>query len=113
MFNRQATLLIDTEFRKVLLEKVSREYHNLEEPDVAKLEEERARRLEEAKQNILEAQQKQKETYYQKHAKPDCYKIGQLVLKKRLHQQKMKRRKVGDSIPGAIHNQQSIATWNI
>lgn len=43
MFNRQATLPIDIEFRKALPEEVSREYHNLEEPDMAKLEEERAR----------------------------------------------------------------------
>ena len=56
MFNRQATLPIDNEFWKALPEEVSREYQNLEEPDVAKLEEERARRLEQAKQNILEAQ---------------------------------------------------------
>ena len=69
MFNRQATLPIDIEFRKALPEEVLREYHNLEEPDMAKLEEERARRLDEAKQNILEAQQKQKETYNRKHAK--------------------------------------------
>ena len=90
MFNRQATLPIDIEFRKALPEEVSREYHNLEEPDMAKLEEERARRLDEAKQNILEAQQKQKETYDRKHAKPECYKIGQLVLKKDFTRKKRK-----------------------
>ena len=90
MFNRQATLPIDIEFRKALPEEVSREYHNLEEPDMAKLEEERARRLDEAKQNILKAQQKQKETYDRKHAKPECYKIGQLVLKKDFTRKKRK-----------------------
>ena len=90
MFNRQATLPIDIEFRKALPEEVSREYHNLEEPDMAKLEEERARRLEEAKRNILEAQQKQKEVYDRKHAKPECYKIGQLVLKKDFTRKKRK-----------------------
>ena len=90
MFNRQATLPIDIEFRKALPEEVSREYHNLEEPDMAKLEEERARRLEEAKRNILEAQQKQKEMYDRKRAKPECYKIGQLVLKKDFTRKKRK-----------------------
>ena len=90
MFNRQATLPIDIEFWKALPEEVSKEYHNLEEPDMAKLEEERARRLDEAKQNILEAQQKQKETYDRKHAKPECYKIGELVLKKDFTRKKRK-----------------------
>ena len=51
---------------------------------MAKLSKQRASRLEEAKQNILHAQQKQKKTYDKKHAKPECYKIGQLVLKRTL-----------------------------
>ena len=57
MFNHQAMLPIDNELQKVLLE-VSREYYNLEESDMAKPEEERARQLEEAKQNILQVQQR-------------------------------------------------------
>ena len=93
---RQATLPIDVELQKALPEEVARAYLNLDEPDMAKLSEQRASRLEEAKQNILHAQQKQKETYDKKHAKPECYKIGQLVLKKdetNLRQQLRERRK--------------------
>ena len=90
MFNRQATLPIDVEFRKALPKEVASAYLSLEEPDMAKLAEERARRLEEAKQNILQAQQKQKEMYDKKHAKPECYKIGQLVLKKDFTRRKRK-----------------------
>ena len=82
MFNRQATLPIDIELRKALPEEVASAYLNLDEPDIAKSAEKRARRLEEAQENILKAQQKQKEVYDKKHAKPECFKIGQLVLKK-------------------------------
>ena len=90
MFNRQATLPIDIELRKALPEEVASSYLNLDEPDTAKVAEQRARLLEEAKQNILQAQQKQKETYDRKHAKPDCYKVGQLVLKKDFTRKKRK-----------------------
>ena len=79
MFNRQATLPIDIELRKALPEEVASAYLNLDEPDIAKSAEKRARRLEEAQENILKAEQKQKEVYDKKHAKPECFKIGQLV----------------------------------
>ena len=39
-------------------------------------------RLEEAKQNIMEAQKRQKEAFDKKHANPERYRVGQLVLKK-------------------------------
>ena len=94
MFNREATLPIDVELQKALPEEVARVYLNLDEPDMAKLSKQRASHLEEAKQNILHAQQKQKETYDKKHAKPECYKIGQLVLKKDFTRRKRKRGKL-------------------
>jgi len=100
MFNRQATLPIDVELQKALPEEVARAYLNLDEPDMAKLSEQRASRLEEAKQNILHAQQKQKETYDKKHAKPECYKIGQLVLKKDFIRRKRKGGKLETRLLG-------------
>ena len=46
--------------------------------------------MEEAKQNILCAQKKQKELYDKKHAKPHLYEPGQLVLKKDFTRSKRK-----------------------
>ena len=45
------------------------------------LVEQRAKQLEEAKENILAAQAEQKEAYGKKHAKPGHLQKGQLVLK--------------------------------
>ena len=82
MFGRRATLPIDIAFRKALAEEAAMEFLQQEEPDMEALAENRIMRLEEAKQNIVEAQKKQKEVYDQKHANPERYKVGQLVLKK-------------------------------
>ena len=75
MFCRQATLPIDIDLRKAPREEAVSTFVDLKEPDVDKLAEERVKRLEEAKRNILEAQRKQK-VYDKKHAKPNQYKIG-------------------------------------
>ncbi len=46
--------------------------------------------LEQAKQNILEAQQKQKDNYVRKHAKPELLQVDQLALKKDFTRKKTK-----------------------
>ena len=63
MFNRRATIPIDIELRKEMSEELAAGYHELPEPDPAAMEEKRKNRLEEAKENILCAQKKQKEQY--------------------------------------------------
>ena len=80
MFNRRATIPIDIELRKEMSEELAAGYHELPEPDPAAMEEKRKNRLEEAKENILCAQKKQKEQYDKKHAKPHLFQPGQLVL---------------------------------
>ena len=100
MFGRQATLPIDIDLRKALPEEAVSTFVDLNEPDMDKLAEERVKQLEEAKRNILEAQRKQKEVYDKKHAKPDQYKIGQLVLKKDFTHRKRKGGKLEARFPG-------------
>lgn len=57
MFGRRATLPIDITFRKALPEEVAA---SIEDPDLSRLMEERAKLLEEVKKNIHTAQEKQK-----------------------------------------------------
>ena len=91
MFGCQATLPVDLEIQKSTPEEEAERYNDMEEPDMAQIEQERNLRLEEAKANILKAQKKQKEQQYdKKHAKPDLFKKGQLVLKKDSHRKKRK-----------------------
>ena len=63
---------------------------------------ERVKQLEEAKENILVAQQKRKEVYDRKHANPECYHIGALVLKKNFLRKKKKGGKLDDRYDGAF-----------
>ena len=101
MFGQCATLPIDIDLRKASPEEVTTNYNLMEEPDVAKLAEEREMRLEEAKSNILVAQEKQKAAYDKKHAKPDWFKKGELVLKKDFTRKKRKGGKFDERFLGA------------
>lgn len=47
-------------------------------------------KLEEARSNIIYAQQQQKEAYDRKHFIPECYSIGAIVLKKDFTRHKRK-----------------------
>ena len=90
MFNRRAAIPIDIELRKEMSKDLATGYIELPEPDPAVVEEKRKKRLEEAKENILHAQKKQKEQYDKKHAKPHLFQPGQLVLKKDFTRRKRK-----------------------
>ena len=99
MFNRRATIPIDVELRKEESEDMAARYHELPEPDLAALEK-RKNVLEEAKENILSAQKKQKEVYDKKHAKPHLFEHGQLVLKKDFTRRKRKGGKLDSKFIG-------------
>lgn len=75
MFGRKATLPIDLEFenRNALEEmKTATEFDSSE---VETLFEKRKELIEAAKSNIIKAQQKQKEAYDRKHARPEGFKV--------------------------------------
>ena len=55
--------------------------YNVDE-EVERITEERGQRLESVKENILVAQQRQKEQYDHKHSNPEIFTVGALVLKK-------------------------------
>ena len=100
MFNRRATIPIDIELRKEMSEELAAGYHELREPDPAAMEEKRKNQLEEAKENILCAQKKQKEQYDKKHVKPHLFQPGQLVLKKDFTRRKRKGGKLDSKFLG-------------
>ena len=60
--------------------------------------EERRERLEMVKENILDAQKKQKELYDQKHSKPEVFAIGALVWNKDFTRKKTCWREVGEQV---------------
>ena len=64
------------------------------ESDVLERVENRIKLLEEAKKNILCAQEKQKRDYNRRHAKPHLFTSGQLVVKKDFKRKKRKGRKL-------------------
>ena len=61
----------------------------------------REKQFQVAKANILVAQKKQKEEYDQKHANPERYHIGALVLKKNFLRKKKKGGKLDERFTGA------------
>ena len=67
-----------------------------EPDDFTRLQKEQQKRLEEAKANILAAQEKQKDDYDRKRACPECYQVDALVLKKDFLQKKRKGGKLDD-----------------
>ena len=52
--------------------------------------------LEKAKENIIRAQQQQKEVYNRKHYSPEVYKLGSVVLKKDFSRKKRKGGKLDE-----------------
>ena len=71
-----------------------------EPDDFTRLQKEQQKRLEEAKANILAAQEKQKDDYDRKRACPECYQVDALVLKKDFLQKKRKGGKLDDRYVG-------------
>ena len=100
MFGRKATLPIDVELQKASPEEVCQKYHTLDEPNTTAILTEHAQLLETAKKNILVAQQKQKENYDRKHAKPERFQVNQLVLKKDFTSKKTKGGKLKERYLG-------------
>ena len=88
MFARKAILPIDLQFHQqdasgaLLNAEIDAEY----EIDMKTVQD----KLEEARSNILYAQQQQKEAYDKKHFIPECFMIGALVLKKDFTRRKRK-----------------------
>ena len=86
MFGRKATLPVDLNVAKQCADKKLLEYleagGELSATTVEKLASHRQGIIEEAKANIQQAQEKQKEVYDRKHAHPDAFQVGTQVLKK-------------------------------
>ena len=80
-----------------------------DEPDILKQAEEMKERLEEAKSNILAAQAKQKQLYDEKHSKPDCFQVGQQVLKKDFTRRKRKGGKLDHRFLGPFVIKQQLS----
>ena len=90
MFGRKAVLPIDLNSggngvgaEKVIKDGADDEVHR-------NMQDARRRKLEDAKANILSAQQKQKENYDLKHHQPEVFAIGAIVLKKDFTRKKRK-----------------------
>ena len=90
MFNRKATLPIDVNLRERSIDEIAGDYEEFDEPDLEQITDKRNKLLSEAKTNIMIAQQKQKIAYDKKHAKPELFAAGQLVLKKDFRRRKRK-----------------------
>ena len=86
--------------RKENPENLAVAYHQLLEVDNEKKGKQRKKLLEEAKENILHAQQKQKDHYDRKYAKPHLFEKGQLVLKKDFTRRKRKGGKLDPRFSG-------------
>lgn len=79
MFGRRAVLPVDIS-KKPLDEQP--EMKEFDDDQIDLVMEERRERLGMVKENILNAQKKQKELYDRKHSKPEVFSIGALVWKK-------------------------------
>ena len=64
--------------------------NDVNEEAIAIMQDAKRKRLEEAKANIISAQQKQKEVYDCKHHQPEVFAIGAVVLKKDFTRKKRK-----------------------
>ena len=72
------------------------------EVDIEEHQQEIVMRIEEAKENILSAQEKQKEVYDRKHANPEKYQVDSLVLKKNFLRKKKKGGKLDECYTGPL-----------
>ena len=70
------------------------------DPNLAQLAEEQAQRLEEAEANFTAAQAKQKAAFDKMYARSDCFKKGQLVVKKDFTHKKWKGGKLNARFQG-------------
>ena len=100
MFNRQACLPIDVEVSSTPPDQAVQEYHQMPDPDLSLVHAHHQEVLGLAKTNILKAQEKQKEQYDKKHAKPERYKAGQLMLKLDFLRKKTKGGKLKERYTG-------------
>ena len=85
MFGRKATLPIDINMAKHDAQEKLKKYKSggsLTTTEMEKLASYRRQVIQEAKENIKQAQAKQKETYDRKHAHPHAFQVGSKVLKK-------------------------------
>ena len=94
MFGRKARLPIDIDLRIESPEIAQEKFSILDEPDYEESSEKLRNKLAEARKNISIAQQKQKEEYDKKHAKPEKFEVGKRVLKK----DTMRRKRKGDKL---------------
>ena len=78
------------------------------ESDVLERVENKMKLLEEAKKNILCAQEKQKRDYNRRHAKPHLFTSGQLVLKKDFKRKKRKGGKLDMKFIGPFTVQKKL-----
>ena len=94
MFGCRGTLPINIELRKAGPEEMLRKHLDAipanEPDDFTRLQKEQQKRLEEAKANILAAQEKKKDQYDRKCACLECYQVDALVLKKDFLRKKRK-----------------------
>ena len=98
MFGRQAYLPVDADFQIQSPEELCTGYFELKDPDMSSKEYQLV--LEEAKQNILEAQMKKKKNYDKKHSKPGKFQVNSLVLKLDFKRKKSKGGKLKDRYVG-------------
>lgn len=100
MFNRQACLTIDVEVSSTPPKQAIQEYHQMPDPDLSLVHAHHQEVLGLAKTSILKAQEKQKEQNDKKHAKPERYKAGQLMLKLDFLRKKTKGGKLKERYTG-------------
>ena len=101
MFGRRAVLPIDVELQDNSASDKCRNFFDLDDPDVSLLLSERQHLMEDAKRNIIMAQEKQKEQYDKKHsAAPGLFSVDQLVLKKDFNRRKTKGGKLKERFVG-------------
>ena len=88
MFGRKAVIPIDLDNANEHAPPDAEEIigHGCDPEIIETIQENTRKRLEKAKENIVRAQQKQKEVYDRKHHQPDAYALGALVLKKTLQE---------------------------
>jgi hypothetical protein len=82
MFGRRAILPVDLTEDKHTCEDHALAMAHFNDDELDKMMEARRVRLESVKANIVLAQERQEEQYDRKHANPDVFAVGSLVLKK-------------------------------
>ena len=81
MFGRQAILPTDIELQKESGDELHHKYQVLNDPDIVAVQRKHQVILEDAKKHISQKKKKQKND--SKRAKPDCFQVGELVMKKK------------------------------